>query len=188
MYHYLFVFCCCILEKSAYCIAILENMWYYQCGIRYNGVYMMLGDIMKLFGLDIVQQNLGYFGVRRCSECGGLKDVDYVKIRAVFRLFGIPIPLQTLKRFLVCSKCGAAFDISDELWEYYKSYYNKRFSKSKTDELISILIKVDANIADNSVDYSARGYNSILDMIYESLIKKFPNSKNLEEVISVYFS
>ena len=60
---------------------------------------------MKFFGLDITQKNYGYFGVRRCSECGGLKDVEYVKLKAVFRFFFIPIPLKTLKRFLVCDKC-----------------------------------------------------------------------------------
>ena len=78
--------------------------------------------------------------------------------------------------------------MSDELWDYYKTYYNKRFSKSKTDEILSILIKIDASIADNTVDYTKKGFTSVLDMIYNSLIKKFPNGKNLEEVISVYFN
>ena len=143
---------------------------------------------MRLFGLDIMQKNMGYFGVRRCTECGGLKDVEYVKLKAVFRVFGLPIPLKTLKRFLVCDKCGAAFEVSDELWDYYKTYYNKRFSKAKTDELLGILIKIDATVADNSVDYKEKCYTTVLDMIYNSLIKKFPNGKNLEEVLSVYFS
>ena len=71
---------------------------------------------------------------------------------------------------------------------YYKTYYNQRYSKSKTDELVSILIKIDASIADNTVDYKKKGFDSVLEMIYNSLIGKFGNGKNLEEVISVYFN
>ena len=143
---------------------------------------------MKLFGLDVREQNYGYFGVRKCCNCDAIRDVTYIKLAPVLRLLGLPISLGKARRFLVCTKCGAAFDVPEELWEHYKTYYNQRYSKSKTDELLSILIKIDANIADNTVDYRNKGYDSVLEMIYNSLIGKFGNGKNLEEVISVYFN
>ena len=143
---------------------------------------------MKFFGTDVKTEEKGYFGIRRCTECNALRDVNLVDIHGTERMFFIPIKKLGLKRFLVCSTCNAALEINKDLWNYYKTY--SRFDKHTTDQIVQTLKQIDLDLADNNVDLKIGSKESVssLDMIYKNLIRKFGNPNNLEELISVYFS
>lgn len=143
---------------------------------------------MKFFGTDVKTEEKGYFGIRRCTECNALRDVNLVEIYGTERMFFIPIKKLGLKRFLVCSSCNAALEINKDLWNYYKTY--PRFDKHTTDQIVQTLKQIDLDLADNNVDLKIGSKESVssLDMIYKNLIRKFGNPNNLEELISVYFS
>ncbi|MBO5910035.1 MAG: hypothetical protein J6Q15_00850, partial [Clostridia bacterium] len=95
---------------------------------------------MKFFGKDIKEANKGYFGVRRCTICKDeLRDVDLVELYAVSYFCFIPVRKTLIKRILVCKHCNSFMEINNDLWEYYSTYYNKRFNKPTTDGIIDIL-------------------------------------------------
>lgn len=143
---------------------------------------------MKFFGLDIKTNEKGYFGVRRCTGCKTLRDVNLVEIYGVERVCFIPVKKLSSKRFLICTTCGAALEINNDLWNYYKTY--NRFDKTTTDRVVQTLEQIDNDLSKQNLDLRCEDKFSepSLNMIYDGLIKKFGNPNNLEELISVYFS
>lgn len=143
---------------------------------------------MKFFGLDVKTNEKGYFGVRRCTECKALRDVNLVEINGVERVCFIPTKKLASKRFLICTTCGAALEINNDLWNYYKTY--NRFDKPTTDKVVQTLKQIDTDLTEQNLNLRCEDNlsQSSLNMIFNNLIKKFGNPNNLEELISVYFS
>ena len=143
---------------------------------------------MKFIGTDVVTYEKGYFGVRRCGNCKDVRDVKLIEMCGKERLLFIPIKNIGKKRFLICEKCGAALEINDDLWNFYKSY--PRFDKDTTDEVLTTLKQIENNLNVSNVKLSCTDKLSenSLNMIYDSLNKRFNNPGNVEELISVYFS
>ena len=145
---------------------------------------------MKIFGKEYKEENKGYFGVRRCNICNNeLRDVDLVEIYAINYFCFIPISHTLVKRVLVCKHCNAYMEINNELWKYYSSYYNKRFSKDTTDSIISTLTTMNEQMEKNGVKLGIGDKISeqSLDLIYKSLIEKYHVWQNVEEIISVFY-
>lgn len=144
---------------------------------------------MKPFGLDIVKKDKGYFGVRQCTQCGGLKDVNLIELTGVDRFLFIPVKKHITKRYLYCSGCDGLFTLSDEQWNHYKSYLHHRLSKKDTEEVISTLSNINNIYKEQGVniDIDDKVYHPALDDICESLIKKYGHKENMEELISVFF-
>ena len=145
---------------------------------------------MKFFGKDIREVNRGYFGVRRCTLCKDeLRDVDLVEIYATNYVCFIPVKQTLIKRILVCKQCKAYMEIDNKLWSYYATYYNQRFSKSVTDNILGLLSKLSKDMEQNGVVLSVGDDTSkkALDMIFNSLIDKYGVEQNIEEIISVYY-
>lgn len=144
---------------------------------------------MKAFGFDVKTQNFGYFGVRRCGVCNSLQDVDLLKFKGIIRFLFLPIKTVKEKRFLACQKCGACFEINDDLWNYYKTY-KERYSKRTTDEILKYIIAIDKDLQQNQINLMLDSEESkkSISMIFNELLQKYNNPNNLEELISVYFS
>lgn len=143
---------------------------------------------MKFFGLNVKTEEKGYFGVRRCNNCKDIKDVKLMEVTGTENMFFIPIKKLGTKRFLICEKCGAALEINEDLWNFYKTY--DRFDKSTTDQVVQTLKQIDVNLNNSNVklDCKDKFSENSINMIYDTLFKKFGNPNNLEELISVYFS
>ena len=144
---------------------------------------------MKFFGIDSKQINKGYFGVRRCSQCNQINDVNLVDLTGTQCVCFFPIKKYPTRHFLVCSNCGAALEINEDLWNYYNSY-PYRFDKKTTDEIVATLDVIDQDLKQQGVNIKCgeeKNVNS-LNMIFDSLCKKFDNPQNVEELVSVYFS
>ncbi len=145
---------------------------------------------MKFFGKDIKEVNRGYFGVRRCTICKDeLRDVNLVELHVTNYFCFIPIKSEIAKRILVCSHCNAYMEINNKLWDYYQSYYNNRFSKNTTDNILGILTKMSKEMEQKGVKLSLNDESSgkSLDMIFNGLINKYGVEQNVEEIISVFF-
>ena len=145
---------------------------------------------MKIFGKELKEVNKGYFGVRRCTICNEeLRDVDLVEIHAINRMFFIPVSSKIIKRLLVCKHCNAYMEIDEKLWRYYNSYYNKRFDKNTTDNIIEILTTMTKQMELNGVKLSIddKASEPSLDLIYNNLTKKFKVEQNIEEIVSVFY-
>lgn len=144
---------------------------------------------MKLFGRDVLKKDFGYFGIRRCDVCKTLRDVDLLEITGVERFLGIKTKNLGVRRFLVCSKCGASFEINADLWNYY-SRYAYRFNKQTTDQVVAMLDGINGDLKQNNVILKLGDKTSLhsLNLIYHNLCKKFDNPDNIEEIMSVYFS
>ena len=144
---------------------------------------------MKLFGTDVKKIEKGYFGIRKCENCKALKDVDLVEMQGKERIFCVPIKNLGSRRFLVCKDCGAAFEITEDLWNYYQQY-EYRFDKSTTDEVIRTLDEITKDLNSNNINLSFKDKSSeqSINLIYHNLCKKFNNPENISELISVYFS
>ena len=145
---------------------------------------------MKIFGKELKEVNKGYFGVRRCTICNEeLRDVDLVEIYVTNRLFFIPISSKIIKRLLVCKHCNAYMEIDEKLWRYYNSYYNKRFDKNTTDNIIEILTTMTKQMELNGVKLSIddKASESSLDLIFNNLTKKFKVEQNIEEIVSIFY-
>jgi hypothetical protein len=145
---------------------------------------------MKFLGKQLTENNKGYFGVRRCTICKDkLRDVNLVEIYATNYFCFIPIKSVLLKRILVCQDCKAYMELDNKLWEYYATYYNSRFDKNVTDNIINTLNDLSSSITQNGVNLSITDTTSqqALDLIYNSLVKKYHNHQNIEEIVSVYY-
>jgi len=145
---------------------------------------------MKFFGKQIKEVNKGYFGVRRCTICKDeLRDVNLVEIYITSYFCFIPIKTILLKRILVCQHCKAYMELDEKLWKYYESYYNKRFDKTTTDNIISTLTKMKQELHNSGVHLSVSDDASqkSLDLIYDSLCEKYNVCENVEEIISVFY-
>jgi len=145
---------------------------------------------MRFIGRDLKDINRGYFGVRRCTICNEeLRDVNLVEIHATNYLFFIPIRSKLLKRILVCQHCNSFMELNEDLWRYYRTYYNNRFSKSTTDNIIKTLTELSKQMEQNGVklNTSDKAYESSLDLIYQKLSDKYSVHQNVEEIISVFY-
>lgn len=144
---------------------------------------------MKFVGIEVKENDKGYFGIRRCELCKQLRDVKLIELYGQSYLFFIPIKKLNPKRFLVCEKCGACFEISEKLWNYYKEYYPRRFDKKTTDSVVAVLNQINSSLVENNVNIKITDptCKNSLDMIYQNLCKTFGNQKNIEEIMSVYF-
>ena len=145
---------------------------------------------MKFIGKDLKEVNKGYFGVRRCTICKDeLRDVDLVEIYAVNYLFFVPVRNKIIKRLLVCQHCNAYMELSDELWSFYSSYYNDRFNKSTTDNIVDTLTELSKQIEQNGIKLNIhdKACEPSLDLIYNTLSKKYKVWQNVEEIISVFY-
>ena len=145
---------------------------------------------MKFFGKQFKDENKGYFGVRRCTICNEkLRDVNLVEIYAVNYIFFIPVSKTLVKRILVCQHCNSYMEISNNLWGYYSTYYNKRFSKSTTDDIVNILTDMTKQLERKGVKLGIedKSAEQSLDLIYKSLTQKYHVCENVEEIISVFY-
>ena len=144
---------------------------------------------MKLFGLDVVKKNRGYFGVRQCTQCGKLVDVNLLELTGIDRFLFIPVKKYITKRYLHCSKCESLYILTDEQWNHYSSYLNHRLSKKSTEEILKTLDDINKVYKEKGVivDIDDKTYHPALDEICETLIKKYGHKENMEELISVYF-
>ena len=145
---------------------------------------------MKFIGDSVETTNLGYFGIRRCENCGGFKDVDLVEIKKVFRFCFLNLKTYAVKRFLVCHTCSACFEVSPELWEFYKTYNSKRMGKQLTDEVVSTLTQINNDLVKSGtiINLDDNTCHVSLDIIHSTLSKKYGHPEYLEELISVFFS
>ena len=145
---------------------------------------------MKFFGKDIKEANKGYFGVRRCTICKDeLRDVDLVELYAVSYFCFIPVRKTLIKRILVCKHCNSFMEINNDLWEYYSTYYNKRFNKPTTDGIIDILTTMSQQMEQRGVKLGIDNKcdQQSIDLIYKSLTEKYKVWENIEEIISVFY-
>lgn len=144
---------------------------------------------MKVFGVDVKQKNKGYFGIRKCEVCGGLRDVNLIEVSGCEKFLCVPIKKLGIRRFLMCTTCGACFEINEDLWNYY-SQYKFRFDKATTDQVISALNSISEDLAKNDIclKFEDKASQHSINMIFNNLCKKFNNPENLSEIISVYFS
>ena len=144
---------------------------------------------MKFWGIDIKQKNNGYFGVRRCTNCNQIRDVELMELQGKKCVCFFPVKDLGTKRFLICSHCTAALEINDDLWEYY-SKYDYRFDKQTTDEIVDTLKNINNTLTSKEInlDFDSKDSQSALNLIYDKLCAKYNNPQNLEEIISVYFS
>jgi hypothetical protein len=145
---------------------------------------------MKFIGKDIKEVNKGYFGVRRCTICKDeLRDVNLVELHVTNHFCFIPIKSEIAKRILVCSHCNAYMEINNKLWSYYESYYNSRFSKATTDNIVGMLTRMSSEMEKNGVKLSIGDDSSekSLDMIFSGLANKYGVEQNVEEIISVFY-
>ncbi len=145
---------------------------------------------MKFIGDSIETTNLGYFGIRQCEVCGGFRDVDLVEVKRVYRFFFFNVKTYGVKRFLCCKQCSACFEISPELWNFYQGYIHKRFNKKVTDEIVTMLEKINNDFVSHGtiIDLDDKVYHRSLDTIHEVLTQKYGHSEYLEELMSIYFS
>lgn len=144
---------------------------------------------MKIFGADVVKKEKGFFGVRKCSNCNELVDVNYLELQGIERFLFIPVKKYITKRYLHCSKCQALYEITDEQWNHYSSYLHNRVDKNTTGEIIKTLEKINSSLLDNGtvIDVEDKLYHETLDLICDNLIKKYGHKENIEEIMSVYF-
>ena len=145
---------------------------------------------MKFFGKEIRELNKGYFGVRRCTICNDeLRDVDLVEIYATSYFCFVPIRNTLLKRILVCSHCKAYMEIDNKLWNYYQTYYNERFNKSTTDNIINLLTSLSQQMEQNGVKLGIHDETAqqSLDLIHKTLSEKYGVRENIEEIITVFY-
>lgn len=145
---------------------------------------------MKFFGKDVKEVNKGYFGVRRCSICNDeLRDVNLVELHVTNYFCFIPIKSEIVKRILVCSHCDAYMEINSKLWKYYETYYNDRFTKDTTDNIIGLLNAVSKEMDKKGVKLTMtdEACEKSLDVIYNGLIDKYGSEQNVEEIISVFY-
>lgn len=145
---------------------------------------------MKFFGKELKGADRGYFGVRRCTICEEeLRDVNLVEIHEITRVCFIPVRKTLVYRILVCQHCNSYMEINDDLWKYYSTYYNKRFDKATTDNIVKILTNISTEMEQNGVKLSIKDKEAekSLDLIYNSLIDKYKVWENIEEIISVFF-
>ena len=145
---------------------------------------------MKFFGKEIQDVNKGYFGVRRCTICNEeLRDVNLVEIYATHHVCFVPVRKSLVNRILVCQHCNSYMKINNELWKYYSTYYNKRFSKATTDDIVNILTNISNQMEQNGVKLNTQDDTAqqSLDLIYKSLTEKYEVCENIEEIISVFY-
>lgn len=145
---------------------------------------------MKFFGKDIKEINKGYFGVRRCTICNEeLRDVNLVEIHATNYFCFIPTKSTIIKRILVCQHCKAYMELDNKLWNYYSTYYNSRFNKTTTDNIVNTLKTISNTMEQNGVklDIDDETSQQSLDLIYKSLCDKYGVCENIEEIVSVFY-
>lgn len=145
---------------------------------------------MKFFGKDIKEVNKGYFGVRRCTICNEeLRDVNLVEIYATNYFCFIPTKSTVIKRILVCQHCKAYMELDNKLWGYYSTYYNSRFNKTTTDDIVNTLKTISNTMEQNGVklDIDDETSQQSLDLIYKSLCDKYGVCENIEEIVSVFY-
>ncbi|MBQ7880535.1 MAG: hypothetical protein IJ358_01665 [Clostridia bacterium] len=145
---------------------------------------------MKFFGKGVKGVNKGYFGLRRCSVCNDeLRDVDLVEMHEVNYVCFVPVRNKIGMRILVCKQCNSYMEINNKLWEYYNSYYNRRFNKTTTDNIVKILNDMSSQMAQKGVKLNVdnKADEQSLDLIYKGLTDKYKVWENIEEIISVFF-
>ena len=145
---------------------------------------------MKFLGRELKEVNKGYFGVRRCTICNAeLRDVNLVEIYATNYICFVPVRKTLIKRLLVCQHCKAYMEIDDKLWGYYSTYYNTRFNKTTTDNIINTLTQLSTTMEQNGVklDIDDDSAQQSLDLIYKSLCDKYGVCENVEEIVSVFY-
>ena len=145
---------------------------------------------MKFVGKELKDINKGYFGVRRCTICNEeLRDVNLVEIHSTNYVCFVPVKSSIVKRILVCNHCKAYMEIDDKLWQYYASYYNKRFDKSTTDNIIATLKSISNEMAQNGIRLKAddEASQKSLDLIFNKLCDKYNSVENVEEIVSVFY-
>jgi len=145
---------------------------------------------MKFLGKQITEVNKGYFGIRRCTVCNEqLRDVDLVEIHSTNYFCFIPTSSNITKRILVCNHCKAYMEINQKLWEYYSTYYNKRFDKETTDTIINTLSSLSNEMSKKGVTLSIDDESSIesIDLIFNTLCNKYKTTQNVEEIVSVFY-
>jgi hypothetical protein len=145
---------------------------------------------MKFLGKEIKDVDKGYFGVRRCTICDEqLRDVNLVEIYSTNHVCFVPLRKTLVSRILVCQHCHSYMEINNDLWRYYSSYYNKRFSKTTTDNIVNILTDISKQIEQNGIKLNTQDDASLqsLDLIYKSLSEKYKVCENVEEIISVFY-
>ena len=145
---------------------------------------------MKFLGKQITEVNKGYFGIRRCTVCNEqLRDVDLVEIHSTNYFCFIPTSSNITKRILVCNHCKAYMEINQKLWEYYSTYYNKRFDKETTDAIVNTLSSLSNEMSKKGVTLSIDDESSIesIDLIFNTLCNKYKTTQNVEEIVSVFY-
>lgn len=145
---------------------------------------------MVFIGEGIETKNNGYFGIRYCNECEEFHDVELIEVKKVFRFFFFRVKTYAVKRFLCCKECGASFEISPKLWDFYQTYITKRMNKKSTDEVVATLKQINDEFRSHGtfIDMSDSIYYGSLDTICDSLEKKYGNVEYLEEIMNVFFN
>ncbi|MFQ6723759.1 MAG: hypothetical protein ACLRFE_00305, partial [Clostridia bacterium] len=137
---------------------------------------------MKFIGKKLKDFDRGYFGVRRCTICNyELRDVNLIEIYSTQYICFIPVRSIIAKRILLCNHCKAYMDIDNKLWEYYSTYYNQRFNKDVTDNIVGTLQNLSKDMEQNGVKLNIDDDASqkSLDLIYKSLCDKYGVCENV---------
>ena len=145
---------------------------------------------MKIFGADIIKINKGFFGIRKCETCGELKNVNLLILKGVVRFFFFPIKTLITKKFLVCQKCEACYEITEDQWNYYSTYISNRLDQKTTEKVVQTLNDINKTFLNKGtiIDIDNEIYYPSLDNILISLAKKYGHEQSLQEIMSVYFS
>ena len=80
-------------------------------------------------------------------------------------------------------------ELSEDLWSFYSTYYNQRFNKSTTDNIVNTLTALSKETEQNGVklNFNDKAYEPALDLIYKTLAEKYKVWQNVEEIISVFY-
>lgn len=109
---------------------------------------MALGFI--IFGWPKRTKEHGPTMPEHCGNCDNQVYFSLFKARRWFSLYFIPVlPLSRAERFLMCSVCGAGYEIDRTEWKRLKSFTSvtKAFEAGEVDE-VEYLVELDAVTAE----------------------------------------
>jgi len=151
-----------------------------------------MSGLPVVFGWGKKGKFIGYVGIDKCPNCKNYVHFSIYEYSNRVNIYFVPIVKFNKKNYLVCPICEAAYELTDNLKEYYFSEMFSAMNSEDTQEIFSSSLEI---ITENFGDVLNREdinmdekVQILIDMCIKKLNSKFKNEKYVDKVARMAFS
>lgn len=144
-----------------------------------------------IFGWGKKGKNIGYVGIEKCPNCKNYVHFSIYEYSNRINVYFISVAKFNKKHYLVCPVCDAAYELTNDIKDYYFEEMYKSMGADISQDIFSTSIEIIsnnfANLLENEELEMEDKIDKLIEMCIKKLNKKYHNREYIDKIARTAF-